>query len=105
MPYGYVVLIATAVLALRHARAAYASKRSKRLVGGLAVGSVLAPYLWPSFLSLGALVPLACSVAQFAVCFYVLFHQAAWSLEDEHRKPDRSLRPIHPSEKPSGEDA
>jgi hypothetical protein len=105
MLYGYVVLVVTAVLAVRHARAPYASRRSKRMVGGLAAASVLAPYLWPSFLPSGAWVPLASLSLQFGVCFYVLFHQAAWRPEAAHRKSCGTLHPIDPSERSIGEDS
>ena len=86
IPYGFVLLAGTIVLAVRHVRANYASNLSKRLVGGLAAVSVLAPYIGPGFLALIALF------LQFAVCLYVIFHQAAWGPEDEHAKASRNVR-------------
>ena len=87
MPYGYVLLVATIALAVRHIRSTYASNHSKRLVGGLAAVSVLAPYLGPGFVALVALF------LQFAVCLYVIFHQAAWCPDDEHAQPSRTAHP------------
>jgi hypothetical protein len=104
MPYGYVLLAATLVLTIRHVRSAHASNRSKGLVGGLAVVSVLAPYLWPSFFPFLAFVALVCLLLQFAVCFYVIFHQAVWCPDDEHTRASRTLPPTSPSEKASAED-
>jgi hypothetical protein len=80
MPYGYVLLVATVILAVRHVRSTYASGRSKGLVGSLAAFAILAPYLWPGFL-----VVLASPVLQLALGFYVVFHQAVWS-------PDKSSK-------------
>jgi hypothetical protein len=78
MPYGFVLVIATAVLAVRHVRSTHASARSKRLVAGLAALSVLAPYVWPGSFPLAGVVGLACPVLQFAIGFYVVFHEAVW---------------------------
>src|SRR5262245_18422068 len=97
MPYGYVLLVATVVLAVRHVRSTHASRRSKRPLGGLAAVSVLAPYLWLNFLPLVALVPLVCVFLQFAVCFYVLFHQAAWCPEDEHARASGTIHRMNAS--------
>lgn len=81
MPYGYLILVATAVLAVRHVRSTYASIRSKRLVGGLAAFSILAPYLWLRFLPLVGLVVFLCMWLPMAICVYVIFHQAVYDDE------------------------
>jgi hypothetical protein len=87
MPYGYLILIATGVLAVRHIRSTCASSRSKYLVGGLAAFTVLAPYLWPRFLPLAGWVSMVSMYLQLAICFYIIFHQAVY--DDES---DRALR-------------
>jgi hypothetical protein len=92
MPYHYVVLVATVVLALRHARSSHASRRSKGLVGGLAAFAVLAPGLWPSFLPGAALVLLACPLLQWATCIYVILHQTVWTTDDQSGSVARPLR-------------
>jgi hypothetical protein len=81
--YLYVILILTIVLAIRHVRSTYASTRSKRLVGGLAAFSVLAPSLWPSFLPLFWLIYQIAVALRWVICFYVIFHQVVWSPEDK----------------------
>ena len=81
MPYGYLILIATAVLAFRHFRSTYASGRSKYLVGGLAAFSVLAPYLWPRFFPLAGWVDLVSMFLQGAICLYVIFCQTVYDDE------------------------
>ncbi len=96
LPYGYVVLVATVILAIRHVRSAFASNRSKCLVGGLAAVSIVALFFGPSFL------PLAALFLQFAVCIYVIFHQVIWRPEDEHAKASRTLHQTSPSEKANG---
>jgi hypothetical protein len=92
MPYQYVVLIATVVLALRHVRSADASRRSKGLVGGLAAFAVLAPGLWPSFFPGTALVLLVCPLLQWATCFYVILHQTIWPAGGQSGSVARPLR-------------
>jgi hypothetical protein len=104
MPYGFVLLVATVVLAVRHVRSTYASNRSKCLVGGLTAVSILAIYLWPSFLPLAALVPLISLFLQLAVCFYLIFHHAAWGPDDEFANVSRTLARPDVSEKSSVED-
>jgi hypothetical protein len=104
MPYGYLLLIATVVLAVRHVRAAYASSRSQYLVGSVAAVSVLAPYLWPRFLPLAALVPLVSLCLQFAVCFYVIFYQVAWGSGDEGAKLSQTLSRTQETAGPRAED-
>jgi hypothetical protein len=103
MPYEIIILAATVILAVRHACSAYASNRSKCLVVGLAAVSLLAPYFWPSFLPLAALFPLVTMVLQFAVCFYVIFHQTVWGQEDELASLSRTLSRKDPSEKPGAD--
>ena len=98
MPYDYALLAATVVLAVRHVRSTYASDRSKRLVGGLATVSLLAPYTWPSFLPLVALVLLVSSCLQFAVCFYLIFYQATWCPDDQGQS-GRAYRAQQPERK------
>jgi len=90
MPYGILILVATAVLALRHVRSTYASIRSKCLVGGVAAFSVLAPYLWPRFFPLAGWVGLVSMFLQVAICFYVVFYQAVYD--------DESGRALHETE-------
>jgi hypothetical protein len=85
IPYGYVLLVGTIVLAIRHIRSGYASNLSKRLVGGLAAVSVLALYMGPGFLALVALV------LQLAVCLYVIFQQAARGPDEDHAKASRTV--------------
>jgi hypothetical protein len=101
MPYGYVLLVATVVLAVRHVRSTYASSRSKRLVGGLAAFSILAPYLWPGFLPLVGWVVLACPFLQLAIGFYIIFHQAVWCPDAEHAKVAQAPHQTNPSGKSS----
>lgn len=94
MPYGYVLLVATVVLALRHVRSTCASSRSKGVVGGLAAFTVLGPYLWPGFVPGGWLVSLACFALQLPLGFYVVFHQAVWSPDGSSRAgPPESEEP------------
>lgn len=100
--YSYVILLLTIVLTLRHVRSTYASARSKRLVGGLAAFSVLAPSLWPSFLHLFWLVDRVAVALRWGICFYVIFHQVVWSPEDEHIKASRTSQQINPSRKSDG---
>jgi hypothetical protein len=83
MPYGYLILVTTAILAVRHVRSDYASKRSKCLVGGVAAITILAPYL-PNFLPLVGLLVLVSMYLQMALCGYVIFHQAIY--DDEASK-------------------
>jgi hypothetical protein len=83
MPYGYVLLAATVVIAIRHVRSSYASNVSKALVAGFAAFSVSGPFAWPRFLPGDPFVPLFCLFLQFAVCFYVIIHRAAWRPDDE----------------------
>jgi hypothetical protein len=82
MPYGYLILVATVVLAIRHVRSTYASSRSKCLVAGLAAFSVLAPYLWPTFLPLAGWVISVSMFLPWAICVYVIFHQAVYDHEE-----------------------
>ena len=81
MPYGYLILIATAVLAFRHVRSTYATPRSKRLVVGVAAFSALAPYLWPRFFPLAGWVDLVSMFLQGAICVYVIFYQTVYDDE------------------------
>jgi len=104
MPYGYVVLSATVLLAVRHVRSNDASRRSKYIVVTLAAASVLAPYLWPSSLPLAGLVTLGCMLLQFALCFYVLFHQVIWPPDEEQSMGPLPLERTFPSERPGGGD-
>jgi hypothetical protein len=64
-PYGLILLLAAGVLAFRHARTDLASSRSKWVVGGIALMSVLAFPSWP----------LTVASVQLGVCVYVTFHQ------------------------------
>jgi hypothetical protein len=84
MPYGFVLVIAVLVLAVRHIRSTYASSRSKLLVAGLTAFGVLAPYLWSGFLPFAGLVSLTCPVIQLAVGFYLAFHEAVWRPDAEN---------------------
>jgi hypothetical protein len=104
MPYGYILLAVTVVLAVRHVRSTYASSRSKCIVAGLAAASLLAPYFWPSFLPLAAVVPLGSMVLQLAVCFYIIFHQTVWRPDDDLAKMSRTPLQKDPSEVPGVDD-
>ncbi len=57
------------------------TSRSKRLVGGLAAFSDLAPHLWPSFLPLVWLIAQVSMYFQWAICFYVILHQTVYDCE------------------------
>jgi hypothetical protein len=88
MFYHYAILFAVAVLVVRHIRSASASTRSKRIVGGLAAFSLLAPYLWPSFLPLAGQVGPATMWLPVALGVYVVFHE---KIHDE--APRNSVEP------------
>jgi hypothetical protein len=98
MLLGPLLVVVTVVLALRHVCCTYASDRSKCLVGGLVAASVLAPYLWPSFLPSVILFILASPFLQIAIGVYVIFHQTIWCPEEERPKASRMLQRANPSD-------
>jgi hypothetical protein len=87
VPYGYILQIVTAVLAVRHLRAAHTSPRSKYLVGGLTAFAVLGPFLLPAFLPLRVLLAWTALPLQFAISGYVVFHQIIWAPDAEPPVP------------------
>jgi hypothetical protein len=65
IPYGVILPVAAVVLAARHARTDRASLRSKCVVGGTVVVSVLLCPTWP----------LITALVQLSACIYVIVYR------------------------------
>ena len=89
MPYGYLIMAAVVVLALRHIRSAYATPRSKTLVGGLATFSILAPFLLPRLLPNLAILLVVCEFLPMVIAIYIAFYDAVNAPFDELGKAPR----------------
>jgi hypothetical protein len=75
LPYALIPLIAVVVLTIQHVRSRHASIRSKYIVAGLAVVSILVAWVWP-------LPALLVVLFQLALCGYVIVHQMVMSVDD-----------------------
>ena len=75
LPYSLIPLIAVVVLTIQHVRSRHANVRSKYIVVGLAVVSVLVTWVWP-------LPALLVVLFQLALCGYVIVYQMVTSVDE-----------------------
>ena len=75
LPYSLIPLIVVVVLSIRHVCSRHASVRSKSIVAGLAMISVLIAYVWP-------LPTLLVVLLQLGICGYVIVYQMVMSVDD-----------------------